>query len=374
MGNQTPVVIIADHKTTPEGSAIQQLNRTAALAHIDAAAGMPDLHPGRGYPVGAAFYSRSHLYPALIGADIGCGMSLWQSDLAARKTSADKLLRRIGELETPLGDDWLPHIAATGIAADHPYRHALGTIGGGNHFAEIQRVDAVLAPAQLPPDFDADALCVLVHSGSRGYGGAILRAHIEQHGHAPLAATSPDAATYLAAHDAAVAYAKANRSLIAARLAQNLGATLHPVSDTAHNQLVHTHLNGVDGWLHRKGAAAADAGLVVIAGSRGSASYLVRPTGRDAGNLASLAHGAGRKWQRGACKARLSDRYRPQELLRNPYGGHIICADKTLLYDEAPQAYRNIEHTIAALTTFGLIEPVLRLTPVLTYKTRGDAW
>ena len=373
MGNQTPVVIIADHKTTPEGSAIQQLNRTAALAHIDAAAGMPDLHPGRGYPVGAAFYSHSHLYPALIGADIGCGMSLWQSDLAARKTSADKLLRRIGELESPLDDDWLPHIAATGTAADHPYRHTLGTIGGGNHFAEIQRVDAVLAPAQLPPDFDADALCVLVHSGSRGYGGAILRAHIEQHGHAPLAAASPDAAAYLAAHDAAVAYAKANRSLIAARLAQNLGATLHPVSDTAHNQLVHTHLNGVDGWLHRKGAAAADAGLVVIAGSRGSASYLVRPTGRDAGNLASLAHGAGRKWQRGACKARLSGKYRPQELLRNPYGGHIICADKTLLYDEAPQAYRNIEHTIAALTAFGLIEPVLRLTPVLTYKTRGDA-
>ena len=195
MGNQPPVVIIADHKTTPEGSAIQQLNRTAALDHIDAAAGMPDLHPGRGYPVGAAFYSHSHLYPALIGADIGCGMSLWQSDLAACKTSADKLLRRIGELESPLDDDWLPRIAATGIAADHPYRHTLGTIGGGNHFAEIQRVDAVLAPAQLPPDFDADALCVLVHSGSRGYGGAILHAHIEQHGHAPLAATSPYAAT-----------------------------------------------------------------------------------------------------------------------------------------------------------------------------------
>ena len=372
MGNHTPVVIIADHKTIPEGSAIQQLQRTAALDYIDAAAGMPDLHPGRGYPVGAAFFSHSHLYPALIGGDIGCGMTLWQSDLAARKNGADKLLRRVGNLETPLGDDWLPQMAAGGIAAGHPYRHALGTIGGGNHFAEIQRVDAVLAPAHLPPDFDADALCLLVHSGSRGYGGAILRAHIEQHGHAPLVADSPAAAAYLAAHDAAVAYAKANRSLIAARLAQNLGTTLHLLSDSAHNRLVHTHLNGADGWLHRKGAAPADGGLVVIAGSRGSASYLVRPTGHDAGNLASLAHGAGRKWQRGACKARLSGKYRPQELLRNPYGGHIICADKTLLYDEAPQAYRNIEHTIAALTAFGLIEAVLRLTPVLTYKTRGD--
>ena len=111
---------------------------------------------------------------------------------------------------------------------------------------------------------------------------------------------------------------------------------------------------------------------MVIAGSRGSHSYLVRPTGLDAGNLASLAHGAGRKWQRGACKARLSAKYRPAELVRNPFGGHVICADKTLLYDEAPQAYRNIEHTIAALVAHGLIEPVARLAPLITYKTRGD--
>ena len=58
MGNSTPVVIIADHKTTPEGSAIQQFECVAALDHIHAAAAMPDLHPGRGYPVGAAFLDR----------------------------------------------------------------------------------------------------------------------------------------------------------------------------------------------------------------------------------------------------------------------------------------------------------------------------
>ena len=159
MGNShSSVVIIADHKTTPEGSAIQQLTRVANLDHIHAAAAMPDLHPGRGYPVGAAFFSQSHLYPALIGSDIGCGMALWQTDLAARKHSADKLLRRIGDLETPPGDDWQDAIAARLGTGDIPYRHALGTIGGGNHFAEIHRVDAVLAPAQLPPGFDADAL------------------------------------------------------------------------------------------------------------------------------------------------------------------------------------------------------------------------
>lgn len=368
MGNQTSVVIIADHKTAAKGSAIQQFTRTASLTHIHAAAAMPDLHPGRGYPVGAAFFSESHLYPALIGSDIGCGMALWQTGLAARKYSSDKLLRRVHDLETPLGDDWQDAIAALLGTGDIPYRHALGTIGGGNHFAEIHRVDAVLAPAQLPPGFDADALYLFVHSGSRGYGGAILRDHIERHGHEPLAADSGEAAAYLAAHDAACAYARANRALIAARLAQQLGCTHRLISDSIHNQLT-THRGG---WLHRKGAAPADSGLVVIAGSRGSHSYLVRPTGRDAGNLASLAHGAGRKWQRGACKARLSGKYRPAELARNPFGGHVICADKTLLYDEAPQAYRNIEHTIAALVAHGLIEPVVRLAPLITYKTRGD--
>lgn len=370
MGTNTPVVIIADHKTTPEGAAIQQLHATAALEHIHAAAGMADLHPGRGYPVGAAFFSHTHLYPALIGGDIGCGMTLFQSDMLTRKQSADKLLRRIGELESPLDVSWQTRIDA--LLDNPPYRAALGTIGGGNHFAEILRVDAVLAREHLPADFDDNALQILVHSGSRGYGGQILRAHIERFGHTPLAENSADALAWLAAHDHAVAYAASNRQLIAERLAAQLGTDIRPVSHTAHNQIVRTTLNGAHGWLHRKGAAPADCGLAVIAGSRGSASYLVQPTGTDAGNLASLAHGAGRKWQRGACKARLSAKYRPAELARNPFGGHVICADKTLLYDEAPQAYRNIEHTIAALVAHRLIIPVARLVPLITYKTRGQ--
>lgn len=370
MGTNTPVVIIADHKTTPEGTAVAQLHATAALPHIHAASGMADLHPGRGYPVGAAFFSRTHLYPALIGSDIGCGMALWQTDLPARKYSADKLLRRIGNLETPLDDEWQPRIDT--LLGDTTYRHALGTIGGGNHFAEIQRVDAVLAPQHLPDSFDASCLHFLVHSGSRGLGGQLLREHIERHGHAPLAGDSTAAQQWLDAHDHAVRYAAANRILIAERLARQLGATLHPASHSAHNQLLRTTIHSEPGWLHRKGAAPADRGLVVIAGSRGSPSYLVQPTGHDAGNLHSLAHGAGRKWQRGTCKARLSDKYRVAELSRNPFGGYVICDNKTLLYDEAPQAYRNIEHTIAALVAHGLIVPVARFVPLITYKTRGE--
>lgn len=369
MGTNTPVVIIADHKTSPVGSAVAQLTRTAALEHIHAAAGMADLHPGRGYPVGAAFFSRTHLYPALIGGDIGCGMALWQSDLPAHKFSADRLLRRIGDLDAPLDADLLPELAELSCAG--AYQHALGTIGGGNHFAEIERVDAVLSREHLPAGFDENALHILVHSGSRGFGGHILARHIDAHGHAPLAAQSDAARQWLHAHDAAVRFAHANRTAIAARLARNLGAALMPVSDSVHNQLLPQVIHGETGWLHRKGAAPADSGLVVIAGSRGSHSYLVMPTGKEAGNLQSLAHGAGRKWQRGACKARLSGKYRVADLARNPFGGYVICEDKTLLYDEAPQAYRNIEHTIAALLAHELIIPVARFAPLITYKTRG---
>ena len=370
MGTQP--LLLCDAKTTPEGIAIQQLERVAALPGIDAAAGMPDLHAGRGYPIGAAFFSRDFIYPALIGSDIGCGMGLWQTDLLRRKTKLDKLIARLPPLETPLGPDWDEEITELLGAAHPPHRDALGTIGGGNHFAELQRVEAVLAPQHLPPHFDPERLLLLIHSGSRGLGGAILRRQVETYGHEALPADGTAARDYLQAHDEALRFAAANRLLIAQRLARAFHCKLLLLSDCSHNRLSSSRINGEPGWLHRKGAAPADAGLVVIAGSRGSHSYLGKPTGKDGGNLASLAHGAGRKWQRGACKSRLADKYRPEELRRNPFGGHVICADKTLLYDEAPQAYRNIEHTIGLLTTAGLIEPVLRLTPLLTYKTQSS--
>ena len=75
------VVLIAADDTWIEGKAIQQLETTARLPGMHRVAGMPDLHPGRGYPVGAAFFAIGRLYPALVGNDIGCGMALWRTDL-----------------------------------------------------------------------------------------------------------------------------------------------------------------------------------------------------------------------------------------------------------------------------------------------------
>ena len=102
-------------------------------------AGMPDLHPGRGYPVGAAFFSTGRLYPALIGGDIGCGMSLWSTGIDARKAATAKLEKRLGDIDGPLDDSWQPLVDEL-APADVGHRQALGTIGGGNH-AELRRID-----------------------------------------------------------------------------------------------------------------------------------------------------------------------------------------------------------------------------------------
>lgn len=79
------VSLIASNETWVEGLAIQQLIKTSELACMQHVAGMPDLHPGRGYPIGAAFFAVNRIYPALVGNDIGCGMSLWQSSLKLSK-------------------------------------------------------------------------------------------------------------------------------------------------------------------------------------------------------------------------------------------------------------------------------------------------
>ena len=88
MGNYPHhIQIIADSNTWIEGNAVAQLETTARLPHMLRVAGMPDLHAGRGYPVGAAFFSDRHFYPALIGNDIGCGMAFWQTDLLSQPNS-----------------------------------------------------------------------------------------------------------------------------------------------------------------------------------------------------------------------------------------------------------------------------------------------
>lgn len=362
---------IATENLWIESLAIQQLQHTATLPGMSRVVGMPDLHPGRGYPVGAAFFSVGRFYPALVGNDIGCGMALWQTGLSARKYTLDKLEKRLSAMADFADDDWLTEHLPAAMQA-HPYRSSLGSIGGGNHFAELQKIDEVLdAEAFAQAGLNTQDLQLLVHSGSRGLGEHILRRHLAAFSHDGIVGESPDAREYMAGHDDARAFAQLNRALIARRILQRIGVEGVQCLDLTHNFVEQATVEGQQGWLHRKGATPDGQGLVVIPGSRGDYSWLVKPLTSEAA-LWSLAHGAGRKWMRTDCKGRLSAKYTPTQLSRTGLGSRVICRDRQLIYEEAPQAYKPIDTVMDCLIKAELVQPVARLRPVLTLKKQGE--
>jgi len=368
----TTTTVIASPTTWIETDAVQQLQAVAALPGMRRAVGMPDLHPGQGAPIGAVFACAGWVYPHLIGADIGCGMALVRTDLLRKSLKLDRFEKRLADLDGPWSGDAPGWLAEHGVADPSPFAEALGTIGLGNHFAELQLVDEITdPPAAEQVGLDAAHLVLLVHSGSRGLGEAVLRAHTDRYAAAGLADGTAEQAAYVARHDHAVAWAHASRMLIAQRVLDALGADGVTLLDVAHNTVERGTLDDAHTvWLHRKGATPANRGPVVIAGTRGTFSYVVQPCGDGAATLGTLAHGAGRKWKRSEARGRLEGRFRAQDLVRTALGGRVICEDRSLLYEEAPQAYKDVEQVVADLVAVGAIGVVARLRPVLTYKTR----
>ena len=365
------VTLITSNASWIEGEAVQQLEITARLPGITAAAGLPDLHPGKGIPVGAAFKSEGIIYPHLVGNDIGCGMGLWNTDQPVQKFKLDKNVKKLTKdgqsFEQVWDGDAALRLQNAGLPSDlWPY--ALGTIGSGNHFAEFQKIDTVYDSAALDDlRIDSKHVQLLVHSGSRGLGEEILRAHVDRFKGSGLETHTPEFGAYIGRHDEAMAWAVVNRSVIAERFLGALGLGGERRLDITHNSVTPYG----DGWLHRKGAAPADKGAVIIPGSRGTLSYLVKPVTGNAGlALHSLAHGAGRKWKRSDVKGRLSHRYSVSDLTRTPLGGRVICEDKALIYEEAPEAYKDISTVISDMEKFDLITVIAALRPLITYKTR----
>jgi release factor H-coupled RctB family protein len=367
MMDEAKIRIIASPESWIEQAAIDQLRQTAMLEGIDRIVGLPDLHAGRGIAVGAAFWSQGRVYPHLVGSDIGCGMALWRCALPLRKFRLDAAERKLRGLEAPWSGD---HAARLGEARLPPglAGEALGTIGGGNHFAELLRIDEVLdASGCAGLGLDPAALHLIVHSGSRGLGHAILERHLARHNVAGLVAGEPACADYLVEHDRAVRWATLNREVIAQRFLDRLGTTGDRLLDICHNSVTPHQ----DGWLHRKGAAPADKGLVVIPGSRGDLTYLVRPRlDRADDALHSLAHGAGRKWSRSEARDKLVRRFTVADLERTRLGSRVICEDRNLIYEEAPQAYKDVHQVVRDLERAGLIDLLATLRPLITYKTR----
>jgi len=370
---ETKVRVIASTKSWIEGEAVRQLYATAKLEGMRLAVGFPDLHPGRGTPVGAAFATEEIIYPHIIGGDIGCGITLFKTDLSRRSAKrVDGWTALRFNLEHPWDEDVRDFLAAHDLVSTE-FDTAIGTIGGGNHFAELQAVERIFDAKEFKRvGIGKEQLVILVHSGSRGLGEAVLRDHVNDHHGNGVPADSFPAQDYLRGHDFAVRWAGANRALIARRFVVELGAEAERVWDSCHNSITARESDGETVWVHRKGAVGSDGGPVVIPGSRGSLSYLVKPTSDGNSHAWSLAHGAGRKWARRESRSRMRERFGVMELVQTPLGGRVICEQRDLLYEEAPAAYKNIEAVIQDLVDAGLVSVIATFRPLLTYKTRKE--
>jgi len=161
--------------------------------------GMPDLHPGKGVPIGASVITKGYIYPQLVDNDIGCGMAFIKTGIPARAITQKKLENwksDIKSIDCPWKSDkeeiadflskemeWvasevLPPIPE--IAESHFPQ--LGTIGKGNHFAEFQEFDQIFDHEALSKlGIDIDEVHLLVHSGSRSVGDQILGDFLEGH-------------------------------------------------------------------------------------------------------------------------------------------------------------------------------------------------
>lgn len=351
------VNMITCEKNWLESTAVSQLHAAAKLPGVTRAVGLPDLHAGK-TPVGMALETERILYPHLIGGDIGCGMGLFATGINIGKYNEKRWVSRLNHIRE-LGD----------IETLNPYDEPspisdLGTIGGGNHFAEFQRIEEVF----LPGDFEKlnlpeNDIALLVHSGSRGYGQEIFRALGNAVG---FEENSPEAADYLQKHDLALLWARRNRSFVAQKLVNWLGYDTLPLPliDLFHNYLEKRESI----WIHRKGAVSSLEGPVILPGSRGSLTYIVKPTLDTEKSAYSLSHGAGRKWARSLCKSRIQNKYDRNSIRQTKLKSKVVCHDTELLFQEAPEAYKNIEHILASLLEHGLITLIASLRPIITYK------
>ena len=221
---------------------MRQLHVVAKFKGCVSAYGMPDLHPGKGIPIGASIITQRIVYPELVDYDIGCGMSFIKTGLSLSKLTNKRLSHLSDSLvsidrpwshnpQTPRYPSFLSYrfqwghniVEPIGMEdLDKSHLAVLGTIGGGNHFAEFQAFDEVYdQTAMNETHFDVDEVHLLVHSGSRSLGESILGRFMEDHKDENTKGTTEDTEEfkrYMQGHELALNFARRNRFLIAHRI------------------------------------------------------------------------------------------------------------------------------------------------------------
>ncbi|BDG03538.1 RtcB family protein [Anaeromyxobacter oryzae] len=374
-----PAVPVHVWSREPPPAAVAQLERIAAQPYvIGHVAGMPDLHVAHGVAVGTVFATDGVVVPSALGGDLGCGVMAVQLDLPAQALGRRGLQRILAGwvARIPVGDavhrgkgatapsDLLTQPLSTSSlehARERLVRRQLGTLGGGNHFVELDR------------DMSG-AVWLLVHSGSRGLGSAVGAHHLRAAessglGDVPgLSVDSDPGRACLADMSWALAFASANREALLASAAlvvqEVAGATPDPSTriDVHHNFVREEEHLGCKAWIHRKGAIAAPAGArVLIPGSMGTASYLALGLG-EATSFASASHGAGRVMTRREARERIRVDRLARSMRRVVHDERRAPA----LVEEAPEAYREITEVLE--DEVDLVRPIQRLEPLVVLK------
>lgn len=452
---RVPGIVYASRALLPDVRADRSLEQVANVATlpgvVDASYAMPDVHWGYGFPIGGVAATEVEqggvVSPGGVGFDISCGIRLLLSDLAvedfagslgavmdALDAGVPRGLGRGGVWELS-GEDELAEVLAGGsrFAVDRGHgtaadlsrcedggavgdadpgqvsRRALerglrqvGSLGSGNHFLEVQTVDAVYDDATAAAfGLRVGQVCVMIHSGSRGLGHQICTDHVRamlaampsfgisvpdrQLACAPVLA--PPGRAYLGAMAAAANYGRANRQLLteAARRAFERvtgEGGLCLLYDVSHN-LAKLETHRVDGaerrlCVHRKGATralppghaelpaefAVTGQPVLVPGSMGTASHVL--SGGPGGAFHSTCHGAGRAMSRHAASRRIGGRQLRRELVAA--GIAVRASSNSGLAEEAPFSYKDVDEVVTTCERAGLARRVARLRPVGVVK------
>ncbi|HEY3494605.1 MAG TPA: RtcB family protein [Polyangiaceae bacterium] len=369
--------------------AIRQLRAAASLPWVaHHVAVMPDVHVGKGATVGSVIALRGAVAPAAVGVDIGCGMAAVKTSATAgelpdnlrklrlaieavvpvgRASHRSAIWSEAGKVLAERGRALLARFAELDGVARHLAGRAalqLGTLGGGNHFIEVC-LDT------------ENTVWLMLHSGSRNVGASLAERHMERarrlsHNQALI---DPDLAVFLAgtpAFDAyrrdlywAQEYAALNRALMLERVKGAVRKFFHRIAfdepiSCHHNYVAEERHFDEDLLITRKGAIRAGAGeLGIIPGSMGTKSYIVRGKGNPL-SFESASHGAGRRMSRSQAKKA----YSLADLARQTQG--VECRKDAGVIDEAPKAYKDIDHVMEQQSD--LVEIAAELKQVICIK------
>jgi tRNA-splicing ligase RtcB (3'-phosphate/5'-hydroxy nucleic acid ligase) len=366
-----------------EDGALEQAKNLAnlpfAFNHI---AIMPDSHVGYGMPIGGVLATTDVIVPNAVGVDIGCGMCAVRTSLTdITKESLKKIMGEIRKA-VPVGfshhkakqDEKLMPQMDKGIICEQQYHAALeqiGTLGGGNHFIEIQK--------------GSDGhIWIMIHSGSRNFGLQTAKYHndiaigLNEKWHTPvpkqwelayLPLDSKEGQEYVKDMNYCVEFALANRKLMMDRIIQIFadlsenGIDFCAMINIAHNYAALEHHLGKNVMVHRKGATLAREGITgIIPGSQGTKSYIVHGKGNKM-SFQSCSHGAGRRLGRKEAERTL-DLAAEIKLLDDQGIIHAIRGKQDL--DEATGAYKPID--VVMNNQKDLVDIVVELTPLAVIK------